>query len=211
MTKLAALAPQFRRLRLGPVLVVALALLGEAAAVAQGFLNDSTLQLRNAVIAVQLDPELEPVALLRAGRVFRDYQTRGFLRIGALPMVVIDKLSIELRNADRLSSVLTSVGEKLALRTEAKKAVEGRDFRLSFSSSKGGQLRAHRVRLEKGTEWQLLDGVVERPGTTNIVFSQATLTVAGPGAGELVCETADGVLRVHLLSVSAPAKKELSS
>jgi hypothetical protein len=171
---------------------------------AQSLLLHSRFQAKNAVIAVHLGWELEPVAVLRAERVFSDYQTRGFFRIGALPLLVMEKLRIELRDADRLSTVLAKVGESLVARGDARKAVEGRDFCLSFSSPKDGQLRARRIRLESGGGWTLLDGAVDRSETTPISFSRAVLTVSGSHAGELFCETASGTIQVHLLSLSTP-------
>lgn len=129
---------------------------------AQSLLLDSRFEMKNAVIAVHLGWELEPVAVLRAEHVFSDYQTRGFFRIGVLPMLVMDRLRIELRDADRLSTVLAKVSESFVGREGAWKAVEGRDFCLSLGP-KDGQVRARRIRLESGNAWGLLDGVVQPP------------------------------------------------
>ena len=139
--------------------------------------------------------------MIRAGRVFSDYQSRGFFRIGALPMLVLDKLSIELRQPERLPMALSQVGEKFAVRSDTRKAVEGRDFRLWFTSRKDAQLRARRVRLEGGTTWRLFDGAIQRPDSATLSFRQATLAVAGPNAGELAYETARGIVTMPLLSL----------
>jgi hypothetical protein len=178
-----------------------LTLLFPAPALAQGLILDSCVQMRDAVIAVYPDSAPEPAAMIRAGRVFSDYQTRGFFRIGALPLVVLDKLSIELREPERLSKALSQMGEKFAIRGDTRKAVEGREFCLWFTARKDAQLRAHRVRLEGGTTWRLFDGVIQQPESGAVPFRQATLTVAGPNVGELAYETARGTVRVHLLSL----------
>jgi hypothetical protein len=125
-------------------------------------------------------------------------------------MFVMDKLRIEVRDGDRLSTVLAEVGESFVGRGATWKAVEGRDFCLSFSSPKDGQLHARRIRLESGNTWGLLDGVVQPPDGAAIPFSQATLTITGPRAGELACETAGGTIRVHLLSLSTSTTKKPS-
>lgn len=177
------------------------ALLSAPLGLAQGLFLDSRSQVKNARVAVYLDSGPEPAAWIRAGRIFSDYQSRGFFRIGALPLLVIDKLAIELRDPERISKVLASVGEKFGVNGEARKAVEGRDFRLSFTSSKEAQLRARRVRLESGAPWRLQDGVIQQPNSTPIPFHQATLAITGPNAGELAYETARGTARVHLLSL----------
>jgi hypothetical protein len=190
------LASSFR----GPLSLL-ITLLFAPIGLAQGLFLDSRVQVRDAVIAVYPDSALEPAAMIRAGRVFSDYQTRGFFRIGALPLVVLDKLSIELLAPERLSRTLSHLGEKFTVRNDARKAVEGRDFRLWFASRKDAQLRARRVRLESGTTWRLLDGIFQPPGSAAIPFRQATLSVTGPNAGELAYETARGTARIHLLSL----------
>jgi hypothetical protein len=179
-----------------------IALFSATSGSAQSLSFDSGLRAKGAVIAVHLGWETEPAAVLRAERVFSDYQTRGFFRIGALPLLVMEKLRIELHDTARLSTVLASVSERFATRGNAWKAIEGRDFCLSFCSPKDGQVRARRIRLESGGAWALLDGALEAPEAAPIPFSRAALTITGPRAGELVCETPSGTIQVHLLSLT---------
>jgi hypothetical protein len=189
------------RLHLSRSLSLLIGLLLVPSGLAQDLFPDPRVQLRNAVISVYPDSAAEPAAMIRAGRVFSDYQTRGFFRIGALPMLVLDRLSVELLQPEQLSKALRSLGEKFAVKNDSRKAVEGRDFCLWFSSRKDAQLRARRVRLESGTAWRLFDGALLRPGSDVIPFRQATLTIAGPNAGELAYETARGTARLQLLSL----------
>jgi len=115
-----------------------------------------------------------------------------------LPQLVFDGLQIEVRDPARVSSILNSVGGRFASKGQARKAVEGRDFTLRFASESAGRLRAKRVRLESGTEWHLQDGTVDQFGGEAVSFSRATLTVTGPNAGDVVCETTNGAVRFRL-------------
>ena len=171
---------------------------------AQSLSFDSGFRAKGAVIAVHLGWETQPAAVLRAERIFSDYQTRSFFRIGALPMLVVEKFQVELHDTARLSTVLENVSERLGARGNAWKAIEGRDFCLSFTSPNAGQVRARRLRLESGGTWALHDGTIEPPGAAAIPFSRATLTISGPRAGELVCETGSGTIQNHLLSLTKP-------
>ena len=186
------------------LLATAIGLASATSGSGQSLSFDSGFRAKGAVIAVHLGWETEPAAVLRAERVFSDYQTRGFFRIGALPMLVVEKLRVELHDTARLSTVLENVGDRLGARGVAWKAIEGRDFCLSFTSPNAGQVRARRLRLESRGTWALQDGTIEPPGAAAIPYSRATLTITGPRAGELVCETGSGTIQLHLLSLTKP-------
>jgi hypothetical protein len=167
----------------------------------QGLPLDSRQQGKKVMAALYEGAELQPVAVFRAERIFGDYQRRGFFRIGALPLLVLDGLSIELHDPARLPNALTTLSERFNALRSAKKAVEGRDFRLSFAAEKAGGLRASRVRLESATAWHLQEGTIQPAGGALIRFRQGTLTIAGPQAGQFTGETANGTVRMNLLSL----------
>ena len=168
---------------------------------AQGLPVNSQLQMRNVAFGVFNGSGSEPVAICRADHVFSDFQTRGFFRIGALPLVVLDGFSIELGDANRLPTVLTNVADYFCRKDSAKRAIEGREFSLRLAAVKDFQLKAHRVRLETGTSWRLENGSVARPGVPPTIFREALLAIAGPHAGELTCQTTNGTVQVEILSL----------
>jgi hypothetical protein len=197
------------KLHLSRCLPLLSGLLLAPAGFAQGLFLDSHVQVRDAVVAVYPDSSPQPAAMIRAGRVFSDYQTRGFFRIGALPMLVLDKLSVEVLQPERLSKALNTLGEEFAVRGDSRKAVEGRDFSVWFASRKDAKLQARRVRLEGGRMWRLYEGAIQRPDSATVPFRQAVLTVTGPKAGELAYETPRGTTRIQLLSLlSKPITKD---
>lgn len=186
------------------LLVLALACVRSG--LAQGLSFDSRFQAKKAVVALYGESDLEPVAVFRAERIFSDYQRRGFFRIGALPLLVFDGLSIELHDPAQVSKALATLGARFDAQGDARKAVEGRDFCLSFASEKDGRLRARRVRLESATAWHLQEGTVLQAGAAPMPFRQGTLTITGPQAGQLTCETTNGTVRIQLLSLLSNAK-----
>ena len=187
---------------------------------AASFLLDSRTRIRNAALPICLDSGNKPIAILRAKEIFGDHQRRGFFRIGVLPLLVIDGMNVEIRDPRKLGAALEGVHREIIFKQSVRKAVEGRDFRLCFapeeregrgsvvpslaSSTESRSmpvLRAQIVRLDNSDLWRLEDGVVSRPGTPPITFHHATLQISGPKAGELSCETTNGVNCVSSLLI----------
>jgi hypothetical protein len=145
--------------------------------------------------------ELLPVIIVHAAAIHEDYQRRGFFRIGVLPMLALESLTLEVRDPEHLSGALTNATAFLARKGGARKALEGRDFTLSFSTRSHGRVTAHSVRLEGRDAWSLAQGTVDMPPAEPVSFRQATLTISGPQAGDLLCETTSGPVRISLKSL----------
>jgi len=64
----------------------------------QSWFLDSQLQVKKAVVPIYLNFEREAAGIIRADNIHGGYQTKGFFRIGALPSLVIEGLTIELRD-----------------------------------------------------------------------------------------------------------------
>ncbi len=143
------------------------------------------------------------MAVLRAERFFGDYQTRGFFRIGALPLTVAEDLSIELKDALRLPVALNAIGLRFAPEGGGGRGIEGRNFSLAFSGEERGSLRARLIRLDSAAEWMMEDGVLNVPNITPVHFQRGTLTMQGPEAGMIKCQTTNGIFQVHVIALSA--------
>ena len=167
----------------------------------QNWLQDTHIEIYHAVAPVYLNFEPEPAAIFRVDHIFSDYQTRGFFRIGALPVLVLDKATLELKDFSRLTNALSQLGARLTVKKGLKKAVEARTFRLCLPAKEDGWVCARLARLETATEWRLQDGTVQRPGYEPVSFRTATLAIAGPHAGELVFQTHAGLSRFPLSSL----------
>ena len=159
------------------------------------------MELQNVRLPVFLDFEPKPVALFRAERIYTDHQTRAFFKIGVLPLEVLDHLSLQLLDPARLAATLKSATGRFALKERVKQAIEARNFSLSFTTKNSGHLVAQRVRLEDRAAWRLELGVVTAPARPPIRFRTATLIMAGPQVGELLCQTTNGPVDLQLLSL----------
>lgn len=169
--------------------------------VAQSWLlMNSHLRVERAAIPIY-EKGGKPLAIVRADRIYGDYQRRGFFRIGVLPMLVLEGLSLELCDPTQVLAVLSRAGAHFESRSKARRAIEGRNFILSIAGQTNEVIRAQIVRLENGTDWLFQEGIVDQPGAAPISFRRATLRIAGPKAGELSCQMTNGTVRVHLLSL----------
>ncbi len=156
-------------------------------------------RIDNLLAPVYLSFGSKPVALLRVEHVYHDYQRVGFFRIGAFPLVVLEKVKLEIRDPAKLLAALTQVEGQLGWGDGSGDAVEGRDFTLIGTSQNGVRVKARILRFESGASWRLLDGSVDLPGSAPITFQRATLVIRGLRAGRLTCQMASGVVRLNLL------------
>src|ERR1035438_610383 len=123
-------------------------------------------EARHACLAVYLDDKLEPTAMFRVEHAYKDYQTREFFRIGALPLLVLDGFSMEVRDPERMFQALNQAIAHWANKNSGRSAVEARNYALCFCPGKQECLRAQRARLESPEEWRLENGTVARSGAT---------------------------------------------
>jgi hypothetical protein len=155
-------------------------------------------EITNAIVALRSEKATQPVAVIRASRVHTDYQRRGFFKIGALPVLVLDDLRLEIREPAALTNALQNFHLRLAKSASARQAVELRHASLFYTADPRRRLRAATVRIGSPNTWLLKDGVFERPGLSPIAFQDGRLTIGGAGAGQLQFKTAGGAFRTHL-------------
>ena len=178
----------------------ATALLPFGSSFAKGLPFGHAQSFKNSIIGLHLGSESEPAVIIKTDHIFSDYQRRGFFRIGALPLVVFDRLNIEIHNPRKLGAALQASSEHFVGGLRQRQAVEGREFSLCFSSSDNPRLQAHRVRLESESAWELEDGLVYRTEGGPIRFRRATLITRGAKAGNLILQTGTETIRLSLLS-----------
>ncbi|MGH7967691.1 MAG: hypothetical protein ACREIC_03075, partial [Limisphaerales bacterium] len=65
------------------------------------------LELRNGVCQLYTGDSLTPAALIRVNAVHRDYETRGFFRLGVLPLEVADGVVIEIYDSASVAKCLS--------------------------------------------------------------------------------------------------------
>lgn len=145
-----------------------------------------------------LGAEQEPSAVLRAEKVFRDYQRRGFFRIGLLPMAVLEGVVIEVRHPAQIGASLGQLQQWL--RRDATGCLELRRVRIVLDQTPARSLEAGCARPLPDGAWQLLGGVRWEAGTNLLQAASATLQVTGERAGRLILATAPPQTNDFLLS-----------
>jgi len=191
------------------IFIILLLAINSPAVAQSSFLNSSA---RATKVTMSIYPEvgLTPLATFRAEQIHGDYQKRGFFRIGVLPMVVLEELSLELRDTNQLSAALTRANIHFGSRNKSSEVLEGRNFSLSFTGQTNGVLHARTIQLGSRAEWVLHEGTISQRDMPPIPFRRATLTIAGPKAGELTYDAPNGQIRVPLLSLAGDKSHEFT-
>ena len=165
--------------------------------------------LRNLTIPLYEAAQPSPVAVLRIGEVRLDYQRKGFFRIGLLPMLVADEVSIDLGSAHNPLEALRRACRRLEMPHRAG-ALELRRVTVRFPPSLHSRLLAARVRFGQEGRWQISDGAVWEDGTRRVEASRGCLHLSGALAGQVVLETSPCPSVVVLPSLSSSAPPNLN-
>jgi hypothetical protein len=142
-------------------------------------------------------------ATFKVQRVFTDYQRRGFLRIGLLPFLAAEEVTIEARNPALLEAALQSL-RKWAETGDRKKLVELRQVKIVFPAAAGVSLEAGKVRLADHGDWALENGVRVQSVGEAITAASAALRVSGPEAGLLRWEQDGKPRSMNLFRTDSP-------
>lgn len=127
-----------------------------------------------------------PIAVVRVQATRTEYQRRGFLRIGALPMLVAEQVRVEVRDPRATVAQLSGLPEWLRAPGKGR-AGEVRDFQM-FDPAEPSRpwLSADRVRFAPNGQWELTGVVVRGLGLAAQPFSHALLQVTGERAGQVL-------------------------
>jgi hypothetical protein len=137
------------------------------------------------VIPRYSEPDKTLYAVIRVDKVYTEYEKRGFFRIGALPVAVLEGVTYEVRDPGPAAKYLA--GLRSWLGGEAGQHVELRGVKLVASPN--NRLEGGRLLFLDNNQWELADGVRLISGTNEFRAGSATLQVAGAQAGELVLRT----------------------
>lgn len=157
------------------------------------------LSAKDAVTWIYVKGRSDPVAVVRIASARRDFQRRGYFRIGLLPMAVIEDVKVEIRHAEDVGDLLVQTRQGLGMMAHGR-ALEVRRIALSLAGESEPFLRAESVRFEDDGRWQLRR-VVLNTRNECIEAGLAWLQVTGPDAGQLVLETETGQ---HVTSLLHP-------
>ncbi len=143
--------------------------------------------VRGAVIPIFLRPGEPPALVVRADNIYRDYQRKGFFRIGLLPLGVMEGVTFEVRNIEGLSNSLVRLDRWLGPRAASR--FEFRQATIQLPGIMTHRLQAGRIHFLPGGTCELLDEVRAEIGTNQVQATHATLRLTGDRTGLLVMAT----------------------
>ncbi len=159
---------------------------------------------RNVLLPLYANDASQPCALIHIEKLHRDYQTRGFYRIGLLPAVRAEDVEIEIVSPTQTRTVFSDAGSSL-LGLGGSDLVELRGLRVRFRGEAEARLETRRVCIARDGAWDLLDGATLRCDGALLNLPRCRLAVGGPEAGQLLVHTGQGRAAHSLFADIKPA------
>ncbi len=118
-------------------------------------------------------------ATIRVGRIQRDYQRKGFFRIGLLPLIVAQDVSIHIKDERQIQRNLANFENRLRSSTQAL-PFEIRHLQITIQDPRIPLLAADLARLQADRSWYLFT-VKLRVGEETMKFPRAQLVLTTSG------------------------------
>lgn len=142
---------------------------------------------KNVVIGIPLADDAEPAVIIRIKEVRKDYETRGFFRIGLLPVEVLQGVAVEINRPESVSKGLAKCFGCFSARRGDRLVF--RDFQLIVHASNSVRLTSASARLLPAGRLELLGPISLMVGTNRWEAGGAVLQMTGARAGELSAST----------------------
>jgi hypothetical protein len=161
-----------------------------------------TAEIRGVTFPFYAPADTNPAVIVHMDRVHRDYQRRGFFRIGSLPLLAVEKVTVDIAKPDHALAALLKLDTSLR-QAAAAKSVECRDVTFRFAGETVPRLRAARIRLSRAGVWELLD-CAHITSTAETPIARALLHLSGNDAGQLVLQTSKAARFTRFPLFSSP-------
>jgi len=163
----------------------------------------TSVVLKRVTVPIFVSGETQAVAALRMKRVFKDYERKGFFRIGALPLLVGEEVRVEILKPAGGVGLFSQSQEWVGSHSQSV-PIEWRRMVLTVPGEAKPRLEAGRVRLRSAGCWELLEGVTLRNENGETKLRQASLHVTPDGIGEVEIPTSASRFRVFEFSTQKP-------
>jgi hypothetical protein len=144
-------------------------------------------RLSGGVFDLYSGTEAEPAVVVHLEKAYTDYQSKGFFRIGLLPIGVMEGVTFRLQHPDSATNCLALMHQWLAGATAKRLELRRVSFLVSPPAAKS--LETGRARVAANGRLELLDGVRFVAGTNQVRAARGVLQITGEQAGQLVLET----------------------
>jgi hypothetical protein len=144
------------------------------------------VKMERAVFSLYSGAEQQPAALVRVGKVYTDYQRKGFFRIGTLPIGVMEGVTFKVERPSAITNGLTELHRWLG--PQASTRLELRKVTFLVPTPLPTRLETGRARVAREGRLELLDGVTFASGTNQISALYGTLQIKGENAGQLILQ-----------------------
>ncbi len=128
-----------------------------------------------------------PAIIFRANKLYTDYEHIGFFRIGVLPIVVIEDLTIELNRPESITGIITNLHSWIG--KEATSRIEIRKIKILVLNDTTNYLQSGRAKFISNHSCELLDGVSVSAGNIQILAPSAKLQLSDKGQGMIIFDT----------------------
>ena len=151
----------------------------------------------NAVISVYSAGKRQAEVILRLGKVRRGYERRGFFRIGVLPMLRVQDVSIEFQETQVLRARLDGIAREIS-ELANKRLVSLENVTVRFPGEAEPRLRADAVKFGVSGCWELSGNVRFTFAGESVRTPKAQLNVSGEEAGKLLLFLPDHAITTDL-------------
>ncbi len=128
-----------------------------------------------------------PAIVFRANKLYTDYERVGFFRIGVLPIVVIEDLTIELQRPEYITGIITNmhswIGEQAANHLEIRK------IKILVTNGTTNYLQSGKAKFLSDYSCEFLDGVHVCVGNIQISAPSAKLQSSDKEQGMIIFDT----------------------
>lgn len=141
--------------------------------------------IKGLVVPIYVAGHNQAAVVVRIDQVHQEYRRRAFFRIGLLPMMVGEKVIVELRdNSAQGLAALTDANRILGTKV-VHESIELRQVEFSCPKATASTLRVGRINFSAGGDWILSDGVLRRGDKEDWLSATGILRMTGSHRGEV--------------------------
>jgi hypothetical protein len=164
------------------------------------------VEFNSVAVALDFRGGSDPAAILRVDRIRRDFQRRAFFRIGALPVVVFEGVTLDVLHPERASDISLNLAAWTGRGGGA--ATEIRGLKVRIAPSPDPVLESGCARVMTSGCLELFGGVRCLSGTNELRAARGTFFITGDNAGRFILQTTPAWTNDYFHAKTKPGEKE---